>query len=258
METEKLGLRLHEIAPNENPRTIPINISANADLPITIGRSPDADIHIGVIGRKVLVPHPDPRKRAAGEKAPISNLISRTQATIFRDDAGRIRIRDGNGNSSQFGIREGATDKPLRRPWLLGPGAFIKVAPEGGGYRCWLEWPAKESDGADTPTLGFNQWENENLQEELAELQAAIETLNVALTNAKKESRETNSRQDRQIRSAEKKIARLKILAAIAVSILSLSMGITIEEIQIIVQAIAIIGSLVGGGFILQEKSQGA
>ena len=153
---EEFGLQLHEIAPDQNPRIIPINTSSTADFPLTIGRSSDADIHIGVIGRKVLIPHPNSDKRSRGEKVPISSLISRTQATIFRDAAGRIRIRDGNGNSSQFGIREGATDKLLRRPWLLGPGAFIKVTPEGGGYRCWLEWPAKASD-TDIPTLGFNQ-----------------------------------------------------------------------------------------------------
>ena len=82
--------------------------------------------------------------------------------------------------------------------------------------------------------------------------------MNEALIAAKKESFKIDNEQNQRIRNAEQKIARLKILAAIAVSILSLSMGISIEEIQMFVQIIAIIGSLVGGGFILQEKSQGA
>ncbi|MEM9266354.1 MAG: hypothetical protein AAGA46_12585 [Cyanobacteria bacterium P01_F01_bin.13] len=62
---------------------------------------------------------------------PISQLISRIQVTIFRDENGRIRITNGNGSASQYGLREGATDKLLHRPWLLSPGAFVKLTPEG-------------------------------------------------------------------------------------------------------------------------------
>lgn len=246
-------LKLYEIAPGEHPREIPIATGADGDFPLTIGRDSETDIPIGVLGWKTLVPHPDPRKRAKGERVPISSLISRTQATIFRDNAGKLRIRDGNGNASGAGIREGRTNKLIRRPWLLGPGAHIKLTPEGEGYRCWLEWPAEKSE-SETPTLGFDQWQNENLQEELAEQRAALESLNEALTIAKKESREIDSQQNQRIRSAEKKISRLLILGAIAVGIFAVSLGISTEQIQTIVQVVAIVSAIGGGGFILQGE----
>lgn len=245
-------LTLYEIAPGEHPREIPI-ATGTGDFPLTIGRSPNADIHIGVIGRKVLVPHPDAKRRAAGEKISISDMISRTQATIFKDKAGKLRIRDGNSHPSGSGIREGRTNKLIRRPWLLGPGAFIKLTPEGEGYRCWLEWPAEKSE-SETPTLGFDQWQNENLNEELAEQRAVLESLQEALLSAKKESREIDTKQNQRIHSAEKKISRLLILGAIAVSIFAVSLGINIEQIQTVVQVIAIVSAVGGGGFILQNE----
>ena len=246
-------LTLYEIAPGEPPREIPISTGADGDFPLTIGRDPETDIPIGVLGWKVLVPHPDPRKRAKDEKIPISSLISRTQATIFRDNAGKLRIRDGNGNASGAGIREGRTNKLIRRPWLLGPGAHIKLTPEGEGYRCWLEWPAEKSE-SETPTLGFDQWQNENLQEELTEQRVALEALNEALMAAKKESRKIDTEQNQRIRSAEKKISQLLKLGAIAVGVFAISLGISAEQIQKVVQAIAIVSAVGGGGFILQGE----
>ena len=242
------GLKLYEIAPDAN-RIIDIDTS---ELPITIGRSSSANIHIGVIARNVNIPHPNAQKRAAGETVSIAQLISRTQATIFQDEAGKLRIRDGNGNSSQYGIREGQGNKLLRRPWLLGPGAFIKLTPEGGGYRCWLEWPATES-GSDAPTLGYSQWQNENLEEELNEQGQAISALKQSLDETKKESKKTNRAQDLRIRNTEKKIARRKILGVVAILGLLLSLGITSEQIQVIVQAVGVISVAVGGGVILQQ-----
>ncbi|EKU98121.1 hypothetical protein Lepto7375DRAFT_7382 [Leptolyngbya sp. PCC 7375] len=246
-------LTLYETAPGQVPREIPIATGIDGDFPLTIGRDSHADIQIGVIGWKILVPHPDPRKRANGERVPISSLISRTQATIFSDEAGKLRIRDGNSHPSGSGIREGRTNKLIRRPWLLGPGAHIKLTPEGEGYRCWLEWPAEKSE-SETPTLGFDQWENENLQEDLASMQAALNALNEALIAAKNDSTKINTAQDQRIRSAEKKISRLLLLGAIAVSIFAVSLGISTEQIQTIVQVIAIVSAIGGGGFILQNE----
>lgn len=246
-------LTLYEIAPGQVPREIQIATGADGDFPLTIGRSPNADIHIGVIGRKVLVPHPDAKRRATGEKIPISDMISRTQATIFRDEAGKLRIRDGNSHPSGSGIREGRTNKLIRRPWLLGPGAHIKLTPEGEGYRCWLEWPAEKSE-SETPTLGYDQWENDNLNEELAEQRAVLEALQEALNAAKKESHQIDTKQNQRILSAEKKISRLLLLGAIAVGIFAFSLGISTEQIQTIVQVIAIVSAVGGGGFILQNE----
>lgn len=243
------GLKLYEIAPGHADRIIDIDTS---DLPITIGRSSGANIHIGVIGKDVYIPHPNAQKRAAGETASIAQFISRTQATIFQDETGKLRIRDGNGSSSQYGIREGASNKLLRRPWLLGPGAHIKLTPEGGGYRCWLEWPSTQSD-SDTPTLGYSQWQNENLEEELTEQGKAIAALTQSLDQAKRESGETNRAQDLRIRNTEKKIARLKILGVVAIAGLFLSLGITSEQIQEVVQIVGVISVAVGGGVILQQ-----
>ena len=250
----QFGLRLYEIAPGQEPRIIPINTSSSADFPLTIGRSSDADIHIGVIGRKVLIPHPEPDKRARGEKVPISSLISRTQATIFRDEAGRIRIRDGNGNSSQFGIREGATNKLLRRPWMLGPGAFVKVTPEAGGYRCWLEW--KKECEADAPTLGFSQWQNENLQEELDEQRLAIEALNKALIATKKESTKTNRRQDVVIQNLTKALIGITLVVA---AISAIALGVDAEFITEIAKVTGVISGIVGIGAVwkLQPNDNG-
>ncbi|MEO1391035.1 MAG: FHA domain-containing protein [Cyanobacteria bacterium J06634_6] len=222
-------------------------------MPITIGRSQDCDIQIGLIGRKVLIPHPDPTKRTAGEKVSISQLISKTQATIFCDEHQRLRIRSGNGKDAAFGLRDGSTNQFIGRPWLLGPGAYVKLTPEGSGYRCWLEWAAKTCD-ADAPTLGFSQWQNENLQEEIEEQGKAIAALNTSLTEVKRQSTERDKAQDLKIRTTEKKLAQLKILGAIAIAGLLLSIGITSEQLQEIVQAVAIIGTAAGGGFILQQK----
>ncbi|MFG6094372.1 FHA domain-containing protein [Leptothoe sp. ISB3NOV94-8A] len=246
-------LTLYEIAPGQVPREIPIATGSDGDFPLTIGRDSHADIQIGVIGWKILVPHPDPRERANGERVPISSLISRTQATIFRDESGKLRIRDGNSHPSGSGIREGRTNKLIRRPWLLGPGAHIKLTPEGGGYRCWLEWPAEKSE-SETPTLGFDQWQNENLNEELAEQRAALKALQEELITAKNESREIDTKQNQRILSAEKKISRLLLLGAIAVGVFAVSLGISTEQIQTIVQVIAIVSAIGGGGFILQNE----
>ncbi|NEZ59466.1 hypothetical protein DXZ20_28240 [Leptolyngbyaceae cyanobacterium CCMR0081] len=246
-------LTLYEIAPGEHPREIPIATGIDGDFPLTIGRNSHADIQIGVIGRKVLVPHPDPKKRADGEKVSISSLISRVQATIFRDEIGRLRIRDGNSHPSAFGIREFGTNKLIRRPWLLGPGAHITLTFEGEGYRCGLQWAAEESE-SETPTLGYERWHNENLQEELAEQRAALKALQEALNTTKKESSEINTAQDQRIHSAEKKISRLLLLGAIAVFIFAISLGISAEQIQTVVQVIAILSAVGGGGFILQNE----
>ncbi|MEM9267237.1 MAG: FHA domain-containing protein [Cyanobacteria bacterium P01_F01_bin.13] len=250
----ELGLKLCEVGPNSE-RTIEIDTGPEAELPITIGRSPDANIIIGILGRNVYVPHPNPIKRQAGEKVQISQLISRVQATIFRDEIGRIRIRDGNGNASQYGLREGATDKLLRRPWLLSPGAFVKLTPEGNGYRCWVEWSAPSCD-ADTPTIGFSAWHNENLQEELKEQASAIKALNTALEDLQTTSTETDKRQDLKIRFTEKKLARLIIVGAIELSILAVSLGITSEQMQEILQIVTMVATVLGSGVILTHKGK--
>ncbi|MEO0737983.1 MAG: FHA domain-containing protein [Cyanobacteria bacterium J06649_12] len=248
---ESCKLRLYEIAPNERERVIDIDTSFDADMPIIIGRNQDCDIQIGVIGRKVLIPHPSVNRQ--DEKIPISSLISRIQATIFRDDQGRLRIRSGNGKDAAFGLRDGSTDKVITRPWLLGPGAYIKLTPESAGYRCWLEWAADSCD-ADTPTLGFSQWQSENLQEEIDEQGKAIEALTTSLSQVKQESDAINKAQDLKIRSTEKKLARLKILGVVAIAGLLLTLGITSEQLQEIVQVVAVLSTAAGGGAILLQK----
>ena len=240
----KLGLKLYEIAPGQKDREIDIDTNYDSDFPLTIGRSSDASIHIGVIGRQVLIPHPDPTLRERGKKIPISSLISRTQATIFKDGAGRLRIRSGNGKESRSGIREGATDRVLTRPWLLGPGAYIKLTPEGGGYRCWLEWPAKTSD-SDAPTLGFSQWQNENLTEELDEQKLAIESLKDTISKIKEESSKINRRQDKVIQNLAKALVGITVFIAI---ISAIALGIDAEIITEIAKIAGVISGVVGVG----------
>lgn len=85
-------------------------------------------------------------------------------------------------------------------------------------------------------------------------MQAALNALNEALIAAKNDSTKINTAQDQRIRSAEKKISRLLLLGAIAVSIFAVSLGISTEQIQTIVQVIAIVSAIGGGGFILQNE----
>ena len=125
------GLRVMEMG---DGTTRTIHIDTQGKFPVVIGRNPDADIQIGLLGKRTFI------KDAKGNDVPISKCISKIQATIYRYDNGDLRIHDGNGDPSSGGIRIFGCDKPIERPVPLSPGAHIELMPRVKGYYCWLEW----------------------------------------------------------------------------------------------------------------------
>ena len=234
-------LRVIEIGDGAD-RTIPID--PNGPFPVVIGRGLDANIRIGLLGKRTFV------KDQQGNRVPIVSYISSVQATIHRYENGELRIHDGNCKPSANGIRIFGQQDPIKRPVPLSPGAHVELAPKKNGYGCWVEWADNSNDSGE-PTLGFNRWnkalledDNRVLEGEKRELLERVRAIEIV-----------NEAQDLKIKRTEQKTSRLIILGAIAVSIFAISMGISIEEIQMIVQILAIVGSAVGGGVILQGSN---
>ena len=219
---------------DDSTRTI--NIDTQGKFPLVIGRTPDADIQIGILGRRTFV------KDATGNDVPIAKCISKIQATIYRYDNGELRIHDGNGEPSSGGIRIFGSNKPIKRPVPLSPGAHIELMPRVKGYYCWLEW-ADDTNASDEPTQGFNRWNNEVLQDSNQVLENRVKELesSVSVCSA------TNRTQDQKIKNADQKIHRIKIFGIVAISAILISLGVDIEEVDKVLKVVAFVA---GSGLI--------
>ena len=222
-----------------------IHIDTQGKFPVVIGRNPDADIQIGLLGKRTFI------KDAKGNDVPISKCISKIQATIYRYDNGDLRIHDGNGDPSSGGIRIFGCDKPIERPVPLSPGAHIELMPRVKGYYCWLEW-ADSTSACDEPTLGFNRWDKKLLEEDKRVLEGEKQELLERIQGVEI----TNETQDAKIRLTEQKIHRIKIFGIVAVSAISISLGVDIEQID---KALKVVAFVAGSGLIwtASEKKGG-
>ena len=240
---EDSELRIIEIG-DRNTRTI--NIDPNGKFPLVIGRGPDADIQIGILGKRTFV------KDSRGDDVAIAQCISKVQATIYRYDNGELRIHDGNGNPSAGGIRIFGSNQPIERPVPLSPGAHIELMPRVKGFACWLEW-ADSTSACDEPTLGFNRWNKSLLEDDKRVLEGEKRDLEKRISAVEN----VNETQDLKIKRTEQKIARVKILGAIAVIAILISLGIDIEQLEQVLQIVAVVA---GGGLIwtTAEKRQDA
>ena len=67
---------------------------------------------------------------------------------------------------------------------------------------------------------------------------------------------ETNRRQDLKIKLTEKKLARLIIVGVVAIAVLAVSLGITSEQMQAILQIVTMASAVLGSGVILTQKGE--
>ena len=164
---------------------------------------------------------------------------------------GDLRIHDGNGDPSSGGIRIFGCDKPIERPVPLSPGAHIELMPRVKGYYCWLEW-ADSTSACDEPTLGFNRWDKKLLEEDKRVLEGEKQELLERIQGVEI----TNETQDAKIRLTEQKIHRIKIFGIVAVSAISISLGVDIEQID---KALKVVAFVAGSGLIwtASEKKGG-
>ena len=207
-----------------------IHIDTQGKFPVVIGRNPDADIQIGLLGKRTFI------KDAKGNDVPISKCISKIQATIYRYDNGDLRIHDGNGDPSSGGIRIFGCDKPIERPVPLSPGAHIELMPRVKGYYCWLEW-TNDTNASDEPTQGFNRWNNEVLQDSNQVLENRVKELESSVSVCST----TNRIQDQQIKNTEQKIHRIKIFGIVTISAILISLGVDVEQIDKVLKVVAFV-----------------
>ncbi|MEO1255843.1 MAG: hypothetical protein AAFY41_13325 [Bacteroidota bacterium] len=227
------GLRVMEMG---DGTTRTIDIDTQGKFPLVIGRTPEADIQIGLLGKRTFV------KDATGNDVPIAKCISKIQATIYRYDNGELRIHDGNGDPSSGGIRIFGCNKPIERPVPLSPGAHIELMPRVKGYYCWLEW-ADSTSACDEPTLGFNRWNKALLEDDKRVLEVRVSELEENLAD----KAATDKAQNKKIRNTEQKIHRIKIFGIVAVSAIVISLGVDIEQID---KALKVVAFVAGSGLI--------
>ncbi len=197
-----------------------------------------------------------------GEKAPHNarRYISRTQATIYYEDGGKLYIRDGNGNPSSNGIW--VAGKICTRPVPLYPGAEVDLVPNRDGYRCFLEWAIPEDSESlkdCNPTSGFQsfvlQGELDASNEEIAKLRQAIQDLEISARYQEtelKRQKTTNDQQTKVISRHYKSVRSLKHwllgITLFMVLIGVATLGLDVETIESVIKILGLLMATLGTG----------
>ena len=210
----------------------------------------------------------------------VAGNVSRRQATIYatpnpvrpRPDVWlRAGAKDQAGKWKVSGRGTGVwlTDHPINTeaPVQLRPGALLKIVPKVAGYQCLLEWDtytngAPSQQGHPTSPMGTQErdrlyFENRTLKEQAAVKDVQIETLE-SLSKRHWTLAEELRFQTKQLgtqikkarditRAQDKKIGKIKMLGALAVVALLISLGVVIEQLDNILQFVA---ALSGAGLI--------
>lgn len=215
-----------------------------------------------------------------------SQNVSRKQATVYainnpERDHPDIYLHTGyRGKDGQWAVSQSGTgvwlgDRPISndRAVQLRPGTLLKIVPKVAGYQCILEWGAfadENGNGSGPPTVPMDAGERDRLYFENRTLkeQAAVKDIQIdTLQNLSRQHRtlaeefEFQTKQlsgqikkERDINKAQdKKIAKIRIFGAVAVGAYLLSLGIDIEQIEKLMEIIAIVAS---GGLLLASTGK--
>ena len=263
-------LHITEMFDGQNPVEHVIQINTLDENGITIGRAGNIKV-------------------SQNYKKEVCNNISRYQATVYATEniarnqkdiwlhAG-YKDREGRWVVSGKGTGVWLADRPINpdQPVQLRPGALLKIVPRIAGYQCILEWgtyPA-ENGNSNPPTVPMGAYERDKLyfenrslkeQAEVKDLQIeALQNLSRQHKTLAEEMQFQTQKLNQQIKrerdintSQDKKIARIRILGVVTVLAVLLSLGIEVEQIDKILEVIAVLS---GAGLLWTglEKSKPA
>ncbi|MEL7494803.1 MAG: hypothetical protein AAGJ95_12715 [Cyanobacteria bacterium J06554_11] len=179
-------------------------------------------------------------------------------------------IQETPGRMKGTGVWLGAGPISPDVPMQLRPGTFIKVVPKIANYQCILEWgtyPANGSGSSNPPTVPMGAadrdqlyFENRTLKEQAAVKDIQIETLQDVSRRQRTLAEEfqfqtkqlsAQIKKERDINAAQdKKIAKIRVMGAIAVVAVLFSLGIDVEQVDKILEIIAVLstGGLIWAG----------
>lgn len=266
-------LEITEMIDGEEPKLHQIPLNQITETGVTVGRAGNIRIAEGT-GREVT-------ENVSRRQATLYKIQNSERNAP--DYYLRCGYRDNDGQWTY----SGATDTPPKMRgtgvWLgsgpispdyalqLRPGTFVKIVPKIANYQCILQWVVHKNGSPEPPTVPMDedalnrlQFENRTLKEQSAVKDIQITKLRELADQQRQFVRQQKDlaeqmqlqteqlslqiKRERDInKTQDKKIGKIKLLGAVCVVAVLISLGIPIEQLEKLFQIVAV---LAGGGMI--------